>query len=345
MMQGRIKFGKIAIVIFITVLIWIYADLAIDEEYTIPSTTISITRPADATLWVSFQEESSSIQINNLKLSGPASRISQFRQAVNNGNVSLNISFLPDKQGVREPGDWAIPIDSVLSDSEMMREWGFMVESSEPDIITVTATELVPKILAVKCVDENSGPLTAQKIEPAELEMWLPEDWVGDALVRLTPEEIRQSRSFPVEKVPSVRIGEEIWPAQKSVKVSLPQDALKEGTIQNVTLGIIYGLNMDGKYRVEIENLTEVIGQITVQSTPQAREDYENMRYQVILEIDDKFEGEEPGKVLEQPLIYNLPPEHVRKGEIIVAPTQTPVTAKFKLIPMGSEPSPPIEEE
>jgi hypothetical protein len=345
MISGRIKFGKIAIVVFITVLIWIYADLAIDEEYTIPSATISITRPSDATLWVSFEEESSSIQINNLKLSGPASRISQFRQAVNNGNVSLNFSFLPDKQGIREPGDWAIPIDSVLSDSEMMREWGFMVVSSEPDIITVTATELVPRRLVVKCEDENSGPLQAQKIEPAEVEIWLPEDRVGDALVRLTPEEIRQARSFAVEKVPSVRFGEEIWLAQRSVKVLLPQDALKEGTIQNVTLGIIYGLNMDGKYRVEIENLTEVIGQITVQATPQAREDYENMRYQVILEIDDKFEGEEPGKILEQPLVYNLPPEHVRKGEIIVAPTQTPVTARFKLIPLTPEPVLPVVEE
>ncbi|MHC4130533.1 MAG: hypothetical protein ACYSSP_01105 [Planctomycetota bacterium] len=345
MFSGKIKFGKIAIVVFITILIWVYADLALDDEFTVPSATVSITRPAGSTLWVSFEGETSSIQVDNINLSGPASKISQFRQALNDGNVSLNISFLPEKQGIREEGNWPISIISVIGDSELMREWGLMVESSDPDTITVAAMELVPKRLAVVCVDENGNPLTAQKIEPPEVEILVPKDWVGDALVRLTSVEARQARSSAVDKAPFVRVGQEIWIGQSSVKVLLPQDTLKEGTVQNVTLGITYSLNMQGRYRVEVENLTEVIGQITVQTTPQAREDYANMRYQVILEIDDRFEGEEPGKTLEQPLIYNLPTEHVRKGEIAISPTQAPVNAKFKLIPITSEPGQPVEGE
>jgi hypothetical protein len=346
-MAKKIKFGKVALVIFITILIWVYADLALDDKYPISSATISVSRSASARLWVSFEDQSSSIMIKNLILSGPASKISQFSQELSKGAVSLDFFLVPDKQGINEPGNWPISVASVINDSEQMRKWGLMVESSEPENITVTAARLVQKTLNVKCVDENDGPLTAQKVDPAQVEMWVPDDWVGDAIVKLASEDIRHARSFAVEKVPYIRVGQKSWEARDTVKVSMPADTLKEGTIQNVTLGITYSLIMQGKYRVEIEDedLPNLIGPISVKATPEARQAYENMRYQLILEIDDSYQSEEPGKILERQLTYNFPPEYVRTGEITVAPTQTPVTAKFKLVPIPSEKSLTVVEE
>jgi hypothetical protein len=347
-MAGKIKYGKITIVVFITILIWVYADLALDEPYTVQGATISITKPAGARLWVSFEDETSKMEIEKLVLSGPRSRVSQFSQALNKGNVSLDFPLFPDRQNIREQGRWPISVASVINDSEQMRQWGLRVEESDPENVTLTAAELIQKILNVRCEDENGAVLASQNVDPARIEVSVPEDWGGDAFVRLTAQEIRQARSFAVEKIPLVRVGEEEWQAQKSVKVTMPADTLREGTIQNVTLGVTYSLVMQGKYTVVIEDqdLANIIGPILVKATPEAREEYENnTRYQVMLEIDDSLLSEELDKVHEQELIYNFPEEYVSKGEIVLSPTQTPVIAKFKLVPVASEPSPPVAEE
>ncbi|MHC4759631.1 MAG: hypothetical protein ACYTE8_13365, partial [Planctomycetota bacterium] len=331
MVQKEGATNTIAIVVFITILIWVYADLALDEPYDISKATISIIRPPEAQLWVSFEDESSTFEIQDLTLTGPASRITQFGQSLNEGNISLDFPLLPNMHGISGPGNWTVSVSSVISDNERMRDWGLMVESSEPEEIVLSAVELIPRQMPVVCTDENGGPLAGEQIEPATVEVLVPSDWMREVYVRLTSEEIRQARSFAIDKTPSFRVGEEVWQAQSSVKVTMPQDALDIGTIQNVKLGIIFSQVTQGKYRVEVENLTEVLGPITVQSTPAAKEAYGSMLFQVILEIDDSLEGE-IGTVLEKELIYNLPSEYVSKGEI-VAP-QTPVIAKFELIPI-----------
>ena len=348
MASGKIKYGKIAIVVFITVLIWVYADLALDEQYDVSNATLTITRPPGARLWVSFEGESSTVEIDNLSLGGPASKITQFAQELNKGNISLDFPLFPDRQNIREQGRWPVSVASVINDSEQMRQWGLRVEGSDPENITLTAAELVQITVPVRCEDENGAVLASQNLDPARIEVSVPEDWGGEAYIRLTAQEVRQARSFAVEKIPLVRVGEEEWQAQRSVKVTMPADTLREGTIQNVTLGVTYSLVMQGKYTVVIEDqdLANIIGPILVKATPEAREEYENnTRYQVILEIDDSLLGEEFDKVHEQELIYNFPEEYVSKGEIILSPTQTPVIAKFKLVPVASGPSPPIAEE
>jgi hypothetical protein len=324
-------------------LIWVYADLALDEEYLVTGVTISITKPSGARLWVSFEGETSQMRVEELVLSGPTSKITQFSQALNKGDISLDFHLLPDKQGIKGPGNWQFSIASVIGESDQMRQWGLMVERAEPDVVTVTATELIPRSLTIKCEDENNSPLIAQKITPAQVEMWVPQGWVGDALVKLTSEEVRQARSFAVSKIPTIRVGGETWQVQKSVEVTMPQDALRESSIQNVKLGIKFSLLMQGKYEVVIEepDLAKIIGSpISVQATPEARQAYENQRYQVILELDDSLQNAEPGTVHEQELIYNFPQEYVRKGEIMLSPAQTPLIAKFKLVPISSRLTP-----
>ncbi len=56
------------------------------------------------------------------------------------------------------------------------------------------------------------------------------------------------------------------------------------------------------------------------------------MRYHVLLEIDDSDKDNQSAEPLRKELIYNFPPEYVRRNEILL--NQQPVVARFKLIPV-----------
>jgi hypothetical protein len=77
-MIRKIKFGKIAIVIFLTVLIWVWTDLDLDEELTVPRITISVAHSPE--LLVSFNGQPEAL-INNIKLKGPAKKIGEVRRS------------------------------------------------------------------------------------------------------------------------------------------------------------------------------------------------------------------------------------------------------------------------
>jgi hypothetical protein len=53
----KIKFGKIAIVVFLTVLIWVWADLARDEQLPLPDVVVEVAKSSNPELWVSFVAE------------------------------------------------------------------------------------------------------------------------------------------------------------------------------------------------------------------------------------------------------------------------------------------------
>jgi len=338
-MAGKIKYGKIFVVVFITILIWIYADLALEETFDISDVPLIISRPADTRLWVTFQDDNSSTGIiDEVTISGPAAMMADFRQAYSKGNVALEVYIVPSNQGITEAGIYPLEVVPLVQENEEIRTWGLRVESAEPKTITVTAEELVRKALNVRCLDENDNMLTSQSVEPDQIQMWVPEDQAPVALVRLTEEEIRQARNFPVEKTPFIRLNGEQWNARETVDVLMPPDTLNVALIRNAKLGITYSLNMQGAYEVVIEeqDLRNIIGPISVSATPEAKQKYENQRYHVILELDDSLIGQDPETIIQRELIYNFPKEHVRRGEIELA--QAPVIAKFRLVPVASEP-------
>ena len=57
-MLKKIKIRKVAVVVFLTLLIWVWADLALDTEKPFYNATISISRIANPNLWISFKERS-----------------------------------------------------------------------------------------------------------------------------------------------------------------------------------------------------------------------------------------------------------------------------------------------
>jgi hypothetical protein len=114
--------------------------------------------------------------------------------------------------------------------------------------------------------------------------------------------------------------------------MSLLTDRLKTYTITNVTAGILINQNLQTKYQVKVENVQDLYGHIGIRATEQAKQAYEAMRYQVILEIDVESTG-----IQEKDLIYNFPQAYLRSNEI--EPMRPAAKIRFTLVPLPATPS------
>lgn len=341
MMIRKIKYGKIAIVIFLTILIWVWVDLALDVEYTVPKATINVAFSPN--LWVSFDNKPSA-SIDNIVLKGPASKINEVRRKLNDGSLALDFFLDPVREEMTTTGSHELRVLDFIKGSEKIKELGGLtVEDCEPEIIDVNVVELVEKSLDIECVNESGAPLDVESVDPPKVDMYVPVDSRLAAQVRLTRREIEQARLSVVVKIPYVVLAtDQIKQALKSVKIKmLPEaDSLSEHTIQEAKLGFTLSANLQGKYKVDV-NYNEVVRPFTILATPEAKQAYENQPFQMtlyILDVDEKKgpEEEQPRKV-----VYNFPEEFVRKDEIRLKNPQQTAVAKFKLIPLTSAKAPP----
>ncbi len=335
----NIKYGKVVIVSFITILIWVWADLALDEEHSVSNVTISVAKSADRSLLVSFTDEyQSSFSIDNVVLKGPASKIANVRRKLNVGLLEFEFFLDPEAEGMTEPGAHLLNIPNFLRKSEQIKKHGLAVETCEPENVTVNVVELVKNSLTVQCCDESGIPLKAESIEPLKVDMFVPGDWQGEKLiakVQLTRREISQAMLSAITKVPYIELpAGQYRQATTAVEVKMPpaEERLKDYTITTATLGLSLSENLQGKYKVQVTNLNEVISPVAVRATPEAKQAYESMRYQVILEIDDKDIKTEECR---REVVYNFPSEFVGEGDIVL--NQSSVQARFKLVPISAE--------
>ncbi|GAH52516.1 unnamed protein product, partial [marine sediment metagenome] len=109
------------------------------------------------------------------------------------------------------------------------------------------------------------------------------------------------------------------------------------------TLAIALSPNLQGKYKVVVSNLDAVMERIAIRATPDAKRAYELQPYApmtLYIFDDDAQKGTEEQR---REVVYNFPPEFVRKGEIELKNPQQPAEAKFKLIPLPSAAAPSSE--
>ena len=338
-MGRKIKYGKIAAVIAITGLVWVWADLAKTEEYTVSGAMITVAESANPNVWVSFDDESS-VLINKIELKGSASRIAHAKRKIRDEEGVLKFILEPEQEAMTKPGKYSLDVLGFLKKSDRIRQLGLTVESCEPDTLEVNVVELVEKSLVVKCVGEDQNPVKAGTIEPVRVGMFVPGYWEGEKLtaeVRLTRREIAQARLSAIEKIPYIVLPTgQRRDVPTSVKITMlpEEDTLRNYTITTPTLGFTLSANLQGKYKVEVKNLGAVMSAISIVATTGAKRAYEEMRYQVMLEIYDSDKDDKLTEPLRRELIYNFPAEHVREGEIEL--NQQPVVARFKLISLLS---------
>jgi len=341
-MVKKVNYGKILVVVFITVLIWVWADLALDEVFSVSNVNITA-KSTNPGLWVSFGDKASAF-IDKMVLKGPASRITDVKRKLKDGSLVLEFFLDPGQtETIASPGEYTLPLLTFLRQSDQIKRLGLTVESCEPQTLSVKVVGLVKKPLTIRCVDETQNTIKAAAVEPKQLDMFVPEDWSGEKLianVQLTRREIDQARLSAVEKTPFIEpAAGQIRELQRTVKITMPpeEDLLADYTITTARLRFSLSPNIQGKYKVVVDNLDEVIRTITIRATADAKRAYEKMPYQVTLEIDDEDAGAtEP---LRRNLIYNFPDEYLRKDDIRL--NQQPVTARFKLIPLPAAETPP----
>ena len=333
------KFGKITIVVFITVLIWVWADLALDEELTVSNATISVVN-SNPKLWVSF-DEAPSFAIEEMVLKGPLRKIAEISKKLEGGQ-GLKIEFDAVKERMNEPGSYSLTLLPFLQKDKQIERLGLRVESCKPETLPVKVVGLVNRMLDIKCIDEDQNPISEATVEPVQMEMLVPEDWGLEkriAEVFLTRREIEQARVSAIDKTPYIRLtAGQIRQASQSVIVKLPPelDRLTNYTITAPTISIALSPTLQRKFSVEITNLEEVLSPIAIRATLDAKRAYDLQPFPrmtlYILDNDTKQGQEEQSKKV----VYNFPPEFVRKGEIELQNPQQPAEAKFKLVPISS---------
>jgi hypothetical protein len=337
-MLNKIKYSKVAIVIFLTVLIWVWADLALDETVSVPGATITIAE-SSPNFWVSFGGKAST-SIDNIVLKGPASKIADIKREINEGSLKLKFTLYPEWEGVTTAGAHALNVLDFIKNSAEMRELsGLTAESCEPNTVTVDVAKLVERPLTVRCIDESGNSQKYESIDPSTVNALVPSDWGLDKLiaqVKLTRDEIDEARTTPIKKKPFVELADEqIRELATTVTIKLPpkEDPLSVKRVEDATLVIAMSPTLLAKYYVEVTNLPNVLNPIAVRATNEAKQAYEEQQLpQMTLYIFDS--DTEKGQDQRKKVHYNFPEKYVRSGEIELI--GEPATAEFRLIPRPS---------
>jgi len=185
-----------------------------------------------------------------------------------------------------------------------------------PETLEVRIDRLVRRSLPVRCVDSNDMTIEGAVAEPDKVDLYVPADWGQPAYVKLAPEEIVQAATKPVTKRPYIALDGQRREASQEVAISTLADLnrLKDYTIKTVRPAILISENMQGRYEVRLDKPEDLYRFVEIRATEQAKNTYETMRYQVILEID---EGDTKSTGPQQKLlIYNFPERYLRSNEI-----------------------------
>lgn len=338
-MMGQAKIiKKMTVVVFLTLMIWVWADLETEEETPITRIPVRIATSTDPSLRVDFIEASNRLNaeahIKTITLRGPASRIERIRRMAQDGSLDLELSLVPQEEGIAAPSEepYAWSVANFLGRNATIRKLGVSVVSCDPESFDLRVRRFVQQSLKVRCEDENGMSLPTAVCSPARVDMYVPEKWSSPdqlvAWVHLTAQERSRASSASITKQPYiVDFGQQEF-ASKEVQVSIPEQekVLKAAAIESPDLGILGDPIVLRDYTVKITNLPDVLAAFEYEATEEAKLAYEKRKYHVILRISEESSGEQA-----QELLYWFPPEYEGKGEIRLR--GTPQTAKYELIP------------
>ncbi len=206
-MSKKIKYSKITIVIFLTVLIWVWADLALDETLPEKSAVVVVDESVDSKLWISF-DKSTSADIKII-LSGPHAAVTTLDRELRKGLMPLEFIFNAVQEQMDKPGTHPLKLLEFLRKDRELRRRGLKVQSCDPNELSVNVVELVERPLAVECFDASGNPLKTQIIDPSEVDAFVPADSRLTARIELTKAEIERARNTPMKKFPSVELAAE----------------------------------------------------------------------------------------------------------------------------------------
>ncbi len=327
----RVNPGKFAVVVFLTILIWVWSDLALDESLEVQNVKITVAKSTDPSLWVSFDGRESAA-IETVILKGPTVKIADIGRRLHGRGMSFDSFLVPQQEGMTESGRYALNVADFLKRADAIRQEGLSVESAEPRVVEVRVEKLEERPLEIECVDENGLIVETESLEPPDVRAYVPAGAAVKARIRLSRREIEQARVEPLAKEPAVAF--ESGPARPTgatVMVKLPaaQERLRPYTITTATVGFALSENLQARYEVQLTNRSD-LATVLIKATPEARQAYERQPFQMILNILD---DDKPDEELRRPVVYQLPEQFVRQGDILLDQPQT--LARFTLKPLA----------
>ena len=325
----------IVLVVSITSLIWVWADLAQDERLADVSATVYVDEAANPNCWVTLDGELS-LPIK-ITLVGSASRIAEIDRKLRAKGpaekFSFDFEFDAEAEGIAAPDVYrGRELLAFLKKDKGIRKLGLNIESVTPEQITVEVKRLIKQRLTIECKGEDGKPLRAESIEPQQIEMLVPEDRRDlKALVELNAAQVQQA----VARAILVRPYIEIMPGRRTpadtkvqVKIHPVEPRLKECQFPAV-IGFTCSENLFGEFDIELLNPDQLPSIITVEATPEAESAYKNSSFKLLLIIEDTDRN--ATEALSRLLVYNFPVEFERKDEIRgINPAPE---ARFRLIP------------
>lgn len=151
-----------------TALIWVFADLALDEELTVSNLKLSVAKSANPALWITISAQpgmpgQSSVPLDKVVLKGSARRIAEMRQRINAGRFIREFYFNPEERKMATAGEHLLNVAEFLKDADSIRQLGLTVASADPNTLNVSIVELQKKQVAVRCFDENQNLLKVDR--------------------------------------------------------------------------------------------------------------------------------------------------------------------------------------
>jgi len=340
-MIDRLKPGKISIVVFLTFLIWVWADLAMDEPLILSDVRIEVAKSTDPSLWVNFVVEGAdpnlrtSVALDEVVLKGPASRIAEVSRRKNRGDLNLSLFLDPGEEGLTQAEAHTLNVLDFLRKNREIRELGLTVESCLPQRLTMVTYKLDEQDVTVECVGIDASFQVT--LDPSSVAAYVPAGKTFQARIQLTQAEQNQAKADPLEKTPYV----ELVPGQRreiatKVKVTLsPAQNVRLEYVVPATYGICFSPNLQGKYRVIVHNEATELANVYIRATQQACDAYRAAPYKLVLYIEDR-DTEITQWPISRPFVFSFPEAYVRSGEIEARDERAPI-AQFTLVPIAAE--------
>ncbi len=330
---------KLAAVVFLTMLIWAWAYLALEDE-TDQTGTLDISAIRQD-LFVNFEDQPAPVSLK-LTIKGPTRKIAELKKRLRASDAHPNkerLDFLydPASQNHSAPGSYELDVVEFLNNSDKRKDMAVTIVSCEPSVINIKVEKLTEEWLPIQCLDEDRVALATELIDPQAIQMLVRDrdNWTGTATVILTEAAIEKARQEPVTVTPFI----ELTPGKRryykdTVDITLPatENPLEPRTEQP-TIGFIGSKNLWDKYTVQLINESD-LRTIRLKASERAFNAYEKTAYQVLVEI---LPGDETAaEAIHRPVIYNFPEEFVQKGEIKL--DEPPREAVFKLVARPAKP-------
>ena len=339
-MMERIKIQKILSVVFLTVLIWVWSDLALDDTGDLTQIPVVLGNSSDPNLLVSFVGDdgrlTDHIIIDTVSIKGPAGLVEQMKTLERNKPEDLLLLLEPDIWELTEP--MAAPSWSLVNfvrQSPAISSRGLSIDNCSPRTASISVMQLAKRSLPVQCVNEYESPIPAG-VALSSITMYVPEAWTGDALiasVKLNAEDLNRAQGeIPIDLFPYVDIDGRIMTAKQSVKVRLSEamTKLEDQQIEKPKFCLVVDPIVQRDYKIVISREEEALRSIRFRGTDAAKRAYQDEPYHVELVVERR-DGPQAGPQSKS-LEYRFPREYVEKRQI--EPDDSPLaTIDFELVP------------